>query len=122
MPRPVEVTRLEQAIEQFKARSPQNLPDGVTQALDGLRESLSTIEPDAGDSPGRQAAQEVAAGGTNGTGEHYSKAARGADQPSPGQREAASVSGDIEKAAASIAEKIKKEQDGDREGTATSDS
>lgn len=118
MPRPVEITRLEQAIEQFEARAPRDLPDGVSQALSSLKESLGTVEPGADDSPGKQAAQEVAAG-TDGTGEHYSKAARGSDQPSPGQREAASVSGDIEKAAASIAEKLKKEQDGDREGTAS---
>jgi hypothetical protein len=56
------------------------------------------------DTPGRREARKLAPG-TDGTGEHFRKAARGPDGPSPGQREARNLSSDIAKAAAEISER-----------------
>lgn len=101
----MEVQRLLQAVEHFKARTRgAELPEGTDKALEGLAKALSTPVPER-DTPGGRAALS-AAPGTKGTGEHFSRAAKGTDQPSPGQRAAAAnVSGEIEKAAAAIAAK-----------------
>lgn len=111
----IEITRLQQAIEQFVGRAPRDLPDGVLDKVKELGTSLSEVTPAPRGSPGMEEAKKVAFG-TDGTGEHYSRAAKGPDQPSPGQREAMSVSAEIEKAAATIAQKIKEGQ-GAGEGT-----
>lgn len=106
MSTPVEVQRLQQAIEQFEGRAPQNLPDGVMDRLKEVSRELQSFDP-VGDSPGHRDARE-AAPGTDGTGEHYSRAAKGPDGPSPGQREAAgAVSSQIAEAAKQIAERMK---------------
>lgn len=117
MERSVEVTRLVQAIEQFEQRKPRNMPEGFDESLASFKSALTGDVPGQENTPGSRAAREVAGRGTDGTGEHYSRAARGSDQPSPGQREAASVSGDIEQAAASIREKVKANQK-EKEGAA----
>ncbi len=98
-----EVLRLRQAIEQFKARQPHGLPEGVIKGLDQVVKELGRDEP-ARDTPG---ASEVArlAPGTDGTGEHFSRAALGNDGPSPGQREARGIQSDVQQAAREIIEK-----------------
>ena len=103
-----EVAKLAQAIESFEARLPRDLPDGVMESLSEVKEQLAGYEPDRGNSPGQRQAAEVQ--GTDGTGVSFRKAARGVDKPSPGQREAEGVSVEIEKAAASIAERVKRDQ------------
>jgi hypothetical protein len=109
-PAPVEFARLTQAVEQFRERQPRDLPDGVDQALTSLAEALGGVDHEGrGDSPGQREVSAVT--GTDGTGEHHSKAARGIDQPSPGQREVTSVSAGIQKAAAALAGKVKPEEE-----------
>ena len=104
MARPVEIARLQQAVEQFQGRAPRNLPDGVMDKLTEVMTELGQFDTDADDSPGKREVRALAPG-TDGTGEHYSKAAKGADGPSPGQREARNLTSDIKEAAASIMEK-----------------
>lgn len=104
MASPVEVMRLRQAFEQFKGRAPRNLPDGVMQKLDEVMTELDNFDADSGDSPGRREALK-AAPGTEGVGEHFRKAAKGIDGPSPGQREARGLSSAIKQAAAEVAER-----------------
>lgn len=116
MARPLEITRLEQAIEAFEARMPNDLPDGFAEKLGELKQQLGEHEPQGDASPGQQAVAN-ATGATEGTGVHYSRAARGPDKPSPGQREALGVSADIEEAAASISDRLRRQR-GDGEGTA----
>lgn len=98
----VEVARLLQAVDQFRSRTENTeLPQGTEEALKGLSEALGQPVPDR-DTPGGRAAA-AASPGTQGTGEHFSKAAKGPDKPSPGQRAAKeSLSEEIHKAAASI--------------------
>jgi hypothetical protein len=104
-PNPVEIQRLVQAVEQFQGRAPRNLPDGAMDRLNDVMKELQEFDS-VGDSPGRREARALAPG-TDGTGEHYSKAARGPDGPSPGQREARGLSSDIEEAAKTIADRIR---------------
>ena len=101
MPAPVEIVKLQQAISAFKERAPQDLPDGVMEGLDKIGSSLNDYAPPGGDSPGHRAAGEAQgqAPGTDGTGEHYSKAAKGPDGPSPGQKEAQRLSEEMMQAA-----------------------
>jgi hypothetical protein len=98
-----EVQRLLQAVELFSARSRgAELPKGVEEAVSGLKEALGQPMPPSADTPGSRAAAK-AAPGTTGTGEHFSKAAKGLDSPSPGQRAAKGERNtDIEQAAAQI--------------------
>lgn len=98
MPQPIEVTRLAQAIEQFRGRAPRDLPDGVLDSINDIYSQLTDTYPDMGESPGKQAAKSAGlAPGTDGTGEHYSKAAQGPDGPSPGQREVQQIAEAAEK-------------------------
>jgi hypothetical protein len=106
VPVPVEIARLQQAVEQFQGRAPKNLPDGVMQKLEEVMGELGQFDPSMDDSPGRREVAKVAPG-TDGTGEHFRKAARGRDGPSPGQREARGLSSEIAAAAAQIAEKAR---------------
>jgi hypothetical protein len=104
----VESLKLRQAIEAFEQRAPKNLPDGLLDKLGEVKDGLSTTDStQAGQSPGQREVGQSQGQGTDGTGAPYPVAARGPDQPSPGQREAMSVSAEIEKAAAGIAEKVK---------------
>jgi hypothetical protein len=103
MPQPVEVARLQQAFEQFQARAPRNLPDGVMDKLNEVMGELGSFDASAADdSPGKREARNLAPG-TDGVGEHYKKAAKGPDGPSPGQREARNLTSEIQQAAADIA-------------------
>lgn len=86
MSEPVELTRLRQAIDQFKARQPRDLSENVTKALGGLEEALTQHAPTGRDTPGTRAAKEV--GYAGGTGVPLREAAKGEDKPSPGQQEA----------------------------------
>lgn len=70
------------AIDEFMESSPR-LPDGAAASLKELGQTLRGYT-DQAQSPGEKAAR---AAFTNGTGEHYSRAATGQDQPSPGQKE-----------------------------------
>lgn len=100
----MEIQRLLQAAEHFKARTRgAELPKGALEAVDALQKALGEPMPER-DTPGARAALRVAPG-TKGTGEPFSKAARGVDGPSPGQREAQSLSQQIQEAAESIAAK-----------------
>ena len=109
MPESVEVTRLKAALEQFKARTPRDLPQSVLRGIEEVEKQLGRVEP-VRDTPGAREAQGAA---TVGTGVHFSKAAKGPDQPSAGQREAAGVAGsktiseEIQEAASTIAQKVK---------------
>ena len=99
-----EEARLLDAIERYQGRTSKGEPkQGVSEALQGLLKALGTDGP-ARDTPGAREARRVAPG-TDGTGEHYSKAAIGRDGPSPGQREARSLSQEIQEAAESIVSK-----------------
>lgn len=97
MPEAIEITRLRAAIDQFKARQPRDLPDGVMEALERTEKELSRVEP-GNDSPG---AREAAKAST-GTGVPFQHAAKGPDKASPGQREAAGLSAEMMKAAQAI--------------------
>lgn len=108
MPEPIEVTRLRQALDQFKGRMPRDLPRGVTDALEGLEKQLGEQAPER-DTPGSRAAAEA-----QGTGVPMEKAARGPDAPSPGQREAQGRSGEMSEAAQAIVERL---ASGSRKGT-----
>ena len=104
MPAPVEILRLQQAVEQFQSRAPRDLPDGVMDKLGEVMQELGSFDNVGNDSPGKRDVASVTSG-TEGTGEHYSKAAKGPDGPSPGQREARTLSQEIHEAAASIMER-----------------
>lgn len=96
--------KLLQAIQNYSTGSKgSELPKGVEEALAGLTKALSTPAPGK-DSPGTREALKVAPG-TTGTGEPINKAAVGVDGPSPGQREAQSLSQQIASAAAAITQK-----------------
>lgn len=96
-----EVARLLQAVEHFESRSKgADLPKGVSEAVQGLSDALGRPTPGR-DTPGAREALKLAPG-TEGTGAPYAKAAIGRDGPSPGQREARSLSQEIQDAAASI--------------------
>lgn len=103
-----EAQRLLQALSHFQARSRgAELPKGVSEAVEGLQKALGGPMPGR-DTPGSREALKLAPG-TQGTGVPMEQAAKGSDGPSPGQREAKSVSQEIkeaaEKAAAEIAGK-----------------
>jgi hypothetical protein len=100
MPEPIELTRLHQALESFQARRPRDLPENLSQAVEALSVALSGKTPEEGESPGTRAAKEV--GYAGGTGVPLREAAKGEDQPSPGQRAARSVTDDIQNAAKRI--------------------
>jgi hypothetical protein len=71
------------ALNEFVEKSPNRLSDEVTASLKSVGQELQGYAQQS-QSPGqKEAAKHV----TDGTGEHYSKAALGPDQPSPGQRE-----------------------------------
>jgi hypothetical protein len=100
----IETQRLLQAVQNFKTRSKGGeLPKGTEEALEALTKALGAPAPGR-DTPGARAALKVAPG-TTGAGEPFPKAARGVDGPSPGQREALSLSQQINEAAESIAAK-----------------
>ncbi len=104
MPAPVEVMRLQQAFEQFQGRAPKDFPPDAMAKLTEAMEGLGAYDPSTADSPGKREARKLAPG-TDGTGEHFRKAAKGVDGPSPGQREARNLSSEIAKAAQEIAQK-----------------
>lgn len=96
--------RLLQAIQNYSTGSKGGeLPKGIEEALAGLTKVLSSPAPGK-DSPGAREALKVAPG-TTGTGESIKKAALGIDGPSPGQREAQSLSQQIADAAAQLTQK-----------------
>lgn len=72
------------ALDKFMENPPRDLPDGFADNAKSLGQQLRGYGDGSELSPGQK---EAAAAFTNGTGEHYSKAALGPDQPSPGQRE-----------------------------------
>ena len=78
--------RLLSALQDFSENPPRDLPDGVVEAINELGTNLSGYNGPDTASPGQKEAMKVAAG-TDGTGEHFTKAAVGVDGPSPGQRE-----------------------------------
>ena len=98
--------RLLQALEHFNSRTKGGaLPEGVQEAVQALQQALSGPMPGK-DSPGAREALSVAPG-TVGA-QPISKAAKGVDGPSPGQREAKSshtnnISQQIQEAAEAIA-------------------
>lgn len=99
-----EAQRLIQAVEHFQARTRGgDLPKGAQEAVDGLLKVFGSGGP-ARDTPGSREAHKVAPG-TDGTGEPMARAAIGRDGPSPGQREARSISQEIQEAAESIVSK-----------------
>jgi hypothetical protein len=71
------------ALNEFVETSPNQLSDEVKASLLSVGQSLQGYTQTE-QSPGEK---EAAPHFTDGTGEHYSKAATGLDQPSPGQRE-----------------------------------
>lgn len=94
--------RLLQAIQNYNNRNKGGeVPKGVDEAISALTKALGTPAPGK-DTPGAREALKVAPG-TTGTGEPIGKAALGIDGPSPGQREAQSLSQQIADAAAAIA-------------------
>lgn len=100
MPQPIELTRLEQALESFQARKPRDLPENLSQAVEALSVALSGKSPEEALTPGKRAAKEV--GYAGGTGVPLREAAKGEDQPSPGQRAARGITDDIQHAAKRI--------------------
>ena len=100
----IERERLLQALEHFNNRTKgEEQPEGTKEAIEGLLKALGAPAPGR-DTPGAREALKVAPG-TDGTGAHFSRAAMGVDGPSPGQKEAQSVSAQIKEAAAAIAAK-----------------
>ena len=100
----IEAQRLLQAVQNYRTRTKgAELPKGTEEALAAVQKALSAPEPGR-DTPGARAALKVAPG-TKGAGEPMQKAAVGIDGPSPGQREAQSLSQQIQEAAESIAAK-----------------
>jgi hypothetical protein len=96
MPASIEIVRLNQAIQAFKERAPRDLPPEVLDTLGKVEKGLTDYAPNELMGPGKRAA--LQAQGTDGTGEHYSKAAKGPDGPSPGQREARALAQTIAQA------------------------
>jgi hypothetical protein len=97
----LELQKLLQAVEHFQARTRgAELPKGLPEAIDGLQKAAGQTMPDR-DTPGAREALKLAQG-TKGTGAALKQSAQGPDAPSPGQREAQSVSAEIAKAAESI--------------------
>jgi hypothetical protein len=96
------------AVNDFMENPPRDLPEGAADQLKAITQALQGYESQSKElSPGQKQLLEV--GGkvvdnpTEGTGNHYSKAALGADQPSPGQREFQAAVEEMNKAAAAIA-------------------
>jgi hypothetical protein len=108
------MTRLSQAIDAFNQRPPPDMPEGFAEKLSAVSESMKAAGPAEQLSPGQQDVRKASHGGTDGTGESYKTAARGPDQPSPGQREARggprNMSSEIHKAAGELIERMKAEQ------------
>lgn len=99
-----EQQRLLQAIEHFNSRTRgAELPKGVAEAVQGLQKALGQPMPGR-DTPGAREALKLAPG--NATGVPMEQAAKGSDSASPGQREALSVSEEIDAAAQKAAEQI----------------
>ena len=73
------------ALNSFMENPPRDLPDGVTDALKGVIDSLKGYDQ-AAQSPGEREVAQLT-GATDGTGVAYPQAARHEDKPSPGQRE-----------------------------------
>lgn len=98
-----EVQRLLQAVSHFQARTRgAELPKGASEAIEGLQKSLGSPMPGR-DTPGAREALKAAPGAT---GEPMERAAKGTDQPSPGQREAMNVSEEMRAQAKEAAEQI----------------
>lgn len=96
-----ELQKLLQAVDHFEARTRgAELPEGLSEAVEGLKKVAGHPMPDR-DTPGAREALKLAQG-TTGTGAALKDSAKGPDAPSPGQREAQSVSAEIAKAAESI--------------------
>lgn len=96
--------RLLQAIQNYQTRTKGGeVPKGIEEALGALSKVLGTPAPGQ-DTPGAREALKVAPG-TTGTGEDISKAAKGIDGPSPGQREAQNLGQQIVEAAAALGQK-----------------
>jgi hypothetical protein len=96
-----EAQKLLQAVEHFKARTRgAELPKGTEEAVAGLQKALGQPMPGR-DTPGEREALKAAPG----TGSALRDAAKGPDAPSPGQREAAGLSEQIEQAVAQITSK-----------------
>ena len=99
--------RLLQAIENFQRRNKgEERNDKVEEAIGALTKLLSAPAPGR-DTPGAREALKVAPG-TRGAGEDMSRAAVGIDGPSPGQREARSLSQQIHEAAQAIVDSQQK--------------
>jgi hypothetical protein len=99
-----EQQRLLQAVEHFQKQTRgAELPEGVADAIKALTESLGKPAP-GHDTPGTREALKVAPG-TKGTGEPMQRAAIGVDGASPGQREARTLSQQIQDAAEAAAAK-----------------
>jgi ribosomal protein S6E (S10) len=95
------VQRLLQAVENFKTQTRgAELPQGAQEAVEAVQKALGQPMPGR-DTPGAREALKLAPG-TTGTGVPMQDAAKGPDGPSPGQREAKSVSAAIDEAAAAI--------------------
>lgn len=88
---PREAKELLNAIEAFKAASPQGTPRGVLESLGQIEQQITSVGTSrGGESPGTRAARAVAENATrSGTGEPMERAAKGPDAPSPGQAETA---------------------------------
>jgi hypothetical protein len=94
-PPPYQAKAFMSALEDFIANPPRDLPGGSVEIARSLHRTLRGYVGAEHPSPGEREAINAStnqrslpgAPGTRGTGEHYSKAARGVDGPSPGQRE-----------------------------------
>lgn len=75
------------ALDEFMESQPAGLPEGATDNLKALGQHLRGYSGQA-ETPGEAETQKAY---TDGTGEHFKKAALGEDQPSPGQREFAAA-------------------------------
>ncbi|MBS1863015.1 MAG: hypothetical protein JSS68_15040 [Actinobacteria bacterium] len=99
----IQAKRLIEAVEHFQTstKGSEDISPDVAEAVSALHKALGLPAPDR-NTPGARAALKVVPG-TKGTGENFAKAARGIDGPSPGQRQAQSLSQQISEAAAEIA-------------------
>lgn len=96
------------AVNNFMENPPRDLPEGVGDQLKAISQALQGYEGIQSNlSPGQKEAEKAGASikdqHTEGTGNHFRKAALGADQPSPGQREFQKAVEQMNEAAAALA-------------------
>lgn len=97
-----ETRRFLDALEAFAQNPPRDLPEGALDTITELRANLKGYTAEE-QSPGEREVVRAANQEASDTGQPFSKATKGADQPTPGQQEVEKVQ---ERVSAAVAEAL----------------